>query len=247
MLNISGLNASESGMRAVLFDMDGTLVDSEKLWEVSLQQLCRRLGGELSPAVRRATVGASADNVMQIIAADLQLDLDTEQVRSLIEWLHNYTGELFKEGLPWCAGARELLDELASEQVLIGLVTNTPRVLTECALNSIGRHYFSVTVCADEVTWAKPAPEPYERAAMLLGVDPHQCLVIEDSITGAAAAEAAGCPVLVVPNDVAVPMTTRRYHVPSLAEVDMRFLNMVYTELELGRRYVPSMWKNCQL
>ena len=87
----------------------------------------------------------------------------------------------------------------------MALVTNTHRALTDKALNSIGRHYFSATVCGDEVPSGKPAPDPYLRAAALLGLAPEQCLAVEDSVTGTAAAERAGCPVLVVPNDVEVP------------------------------------------
>ena len=85
------------------------------------------------------------------------------------DWLHEFTGELFEDGLPWCDGARNLLDALAAAGVPMALVTNTRRALTEKALNSIGRHYFSVTVCGDEVTDGKPAPDPYLRAAELLG------------------------------------------------------------------------------
>ncbi len=88
------------------------------------------------------------------------------------DWLHAFTGELFEDGLPWCDGARDLLDALAAAGVPMALVTNTRRALTEKALNSIGRHYFSVTVCGDEVTDGKPAPDPYLRAAELLGMDP---------------------------------------------------------------------------
>ena len=110
----------------------------------------------------------------------------------------------------------------------------TRRALTERALNSIGRHYFSVSVCGDEVVRAKPAPDPYERAAALLGLEPGQCLAIEDSITGAAAAEDAGCPVLVVPNDVEVPATPRRRHVSSLTQVGIPQLREIYAELQLG-------------
>ena len=88
----------------------------------------------------------------------------------------------------------------------MALVTNTQRALTERALNSIGKHYFSASVCGDEVPRGKPAPDAYQRAAALLDLEPSACLAIEDSVTGTAAAESAGCPVLVVPNDVAVPL-----------------------------------------
>ncbi len=223
-----------TGMHAVLFDMDGTLVDSEKLWDISLQELYKKLGGELTPQVRDATVGGSAEGVMRIVYDDLGLEHDPVHMAASADWLHDYTAELFDGGLPWCDGAQELLDTLADAAVPMALVTNTRRALTERALNSIGRHYFSVSVCGDEVERAKPAPDPYRRAATLLGLAPDQCLAVEDSITGAAAAEDAGCPVLVVPNDVEVPTSPRRHQVSSLARVGIPQLREIYTELRLG-------------
>lgn len=223
-----------TGMHAVLFDMDGTLVDSEKLWDISLQELYKKLGGELTPQVRDATVGGSAEGVMRIVYDDLGLAHDPDHMAASADWLHDYTAELFDGGLPWCEGAQELLEILADAAVPMALVTNTRRALTERALNSIGRHYFSVSVCGDEVERAKPAPDPYRRAATLLGLAPDQCLAVEDSITGAAAAEDAGCPVLVVPNDVEVPTSPRRHHVSSLARVGIPQLREIYTELRLG-------------
>lgn len=225
-------------MRAVLWDMDGTLVDSEKLWDVSLQELYVRLGGTLSPEVRAATVGGSAEGVIRIVYDDLGLNPDPVAMAESADWLHDYTGELFDGGLPWCDGARELLEALADEAVPMALVTNTRRALAERALNSIGRQYFSVTICGDEVARGKPAPDPYRRAAILLGLEPVVCLAIEDSVTGATAAEDAGCPVLVVPNDVEVPTTSRRRHISSLAEVDLADLREIYSQLDgqLGRR-----------
>lgn len=215
--------------------MDGTLVDSEKLWDIGLQELYRRLGGELTPEVRDATVGGSADGVMRIVYTDLGLEHDPAHMAESADWLHEFTADLFDGGLPWCDGARELLDALAEGGVPMALVTNTRRALTERALNSIGRQYFSASVCGDEVVRAKPAPDPYERAAALLGLDPGQCLAIEDSVTGAAAAEDAGCPVLVVPNDVAVPATARRHQVASLSGLDIPQLLEIYADLQPGR------------
>jgi HAD superfamily hydrolase (TIGR01509 family) len=218
-------------MQAVLFDMDGTLVDSEKLWDISIHRLYSRFGSVLSPQVRDSTIGGSAEDVIRIVYDDLGLPPDPADMAQTADWLHEITGDLFDEGLPWCAGARDLLDALAAAGVPMALVTNTRRGLTERALNTIGRHYFVASVCGDEVTRGKPAPDPYRRAAALLGLEPLECLAIEDSVTGAASAEEAGCPVLVVPNDVVVPSTPRRRHIESLADVDPARLRMIYGEL----------------
>jgi HAD superfamily hydrolase (TIGR01509 family) len=223
-------------MQAVLFDMDGTLVDSEKLWDISLAALYDHHGGRLSPEVRASMVGGSAEDTIYTVYTDLGLEPDPAAMAESNRWLHDYTAELFDRGLPWCDGARELLEALAAQATPIALVTNTQRALTERALNSIGREYFSASVCGDEVPRGKPAPDAYERAAALLGLPPSACLAVEDSVAGAAAAEQAGCPVLVVPNDVAVPSSARRWHVESLADVGVPDLHRVYAELQIDER-----------
>jgi HAD superfamily hydrolase (TIGR01509 family) len=218
-------------MEAVLFDMDGTLVDSEKLWDISLAALYKELGGTLSQEVRVAMVGGSAEDTIRTVYTDLGLEQDPSAMAESDRWLHDYTAQLFDGGLPWCDGARELLEALAAEGTPMALVTNTQRALTDRALNSIGRQYFSATVCADEVPRGKPAPDLYQRAAELLGLRPDECLAIEDSVTGTAAAESAGCPVLVVPNDVEVPSGPRRRRIASLAGVSVAELRRIFAEL----------------
>jgi HAD superfamily hydrolase (TIGR01509 family) len=226
------------GMQAVLFDMDGTLVDSEKLWDISLAALYEQLGGVMTPEVRASMVGGSAQDTIHTVYTDLGLELNPVAMADSIRWLHDYTAELFDNGLPWCDGAQELLEALAAEGTPMALVTNTQRALTDRALNSIGRQYFSATVCGDEVPRGKPAPDAYLRAATLLDLSPSTCLAIEDSVTGTAAAEGAGCPVLVVPNDVAVPRGPRRRHISSLKEVAVGDLYQVFSELtsQFGER-----------
>ncbi|ADT99012.1 HAD family hydrolase [Mycolicibacterium gilvum] len=225
-------------MRAVLWDMDGTLVDSEKLWDVSLSKLYETYDAEMSRETRTALVGASAEETMVTVYTELGLDLDPAAMAESIRWLHAHTAELFDEGLPWCDGAFELLERLVAEGTPMALVTNTNRHLADRALESIGRHYFSFTVCGDEVPRGKPAPDPYLRAAELLALDPSDCLAVEDSVTGTAAAERAGCAVLVVPNDVPVPGGLRRRHVQTLADLGPADLRRIHAEItrELGER-----------
>jgi HAD superfamily hydrolase (TIGR01509 family) len=236
IFTVRGTHDRIAVMQAVLFDMDGTLVDSEKLWDISLTALYDELGGRLTPTVRASMVGGSADDTMQTVYTDL--GLDPAAMAESIRWLHDYTAALFDDGLPWCDGAQDLLEALASEGTPMALVTNTQRELTDRALNSIGRQYFSATVCGDEVPRGKPAPDAYLRAAALLDLPPDLCLAIEDSVTGTAAAEGAGCPVLVVPNDVAVPVGPRRSHISSLADVGVADLRRIFDELnsEFGER-----------
>jgi beta-phosphoglucomutase-like phosphatase (HAD superfamily) len=205
--------------------MDGTLVDSEKLWDVSLTALYQSFGGAMSRETRASLVGASAEETMVTVYAELGLEPDPEAMVESIRWLHGHTAELFDGGLPWCDGAREM-----------ALVTNTQRELAERALNSIGRQYFSVTVCGDEVPNGKPAPDPYLRAAELLGLAPADCLAVEDSVTGTAAAESAGCAVLVVPNDVPVPGGPRRRHADTLLALDVADLRRIHLEIDRDLR-----------
>lgn len=229
-------------MKAVLFDMDGTLVDSEKLWDIAMAELYAKYGAVMTSEVRDSTVGGSAQDVIRIVYADLGLTPDPHQMAATADWLHEITGELFEAGLPWCEGAPELLEALAAAEIPMALVTNTRRSLTERALDSIGRGYFAASVCGDEVPRGKPAPDAYRRGAELLGRTPAQCLAIEDSVTGAASAEEAGCPVLVVPNDVAVPPSVRRRHVDSLAGLDVAGLRSIFSELQSAS--TTPAWNN---
>ena len=188
--------------KAVLFDMDGTLVDSEKLWDVAMHAFYAQKGGVLTDAVRETTVGGSAENVMRIVYDDLGLDPTPESMAESADWLHVYTGELFEQGLPWRPGAQELLETLAASGIPLALVTNTRRTLTEQALKTIGSHYFTVTVCGDEVPDGKPHPAPYLRAAELLGVAAEDCLAIEDSERGVVSASRAGLVVAAIPGEL---------------------------------------------
>lgn len=207
---------SSVGPAAILWDMDGTLVDSEKVWTVSIVDTARWLGGELSPGAREEMVGGDMADTLVILFDDLGLAPDPDRMDAAERWLTARTAELFAAGLPARPGAVEALRTVRAAGWPTALVTNTARALTEVALDGIGRAHFTVTVCGDEVPRGKPDPDPYLRAAELLGVPAEACLAVEDSPTGALSAARAGAAVLVVPCDVPVPDGPGRLHRASL-------------------------------
>jgi HAD superfamily hydrolase (TIGR01509 family) len=137
-------------------------------------------------------------------------------------WLTGRMVRLFRAGLPWRPGALEALRSVRDAGVPTALVTSTERQLTEIALDAIGREFFDLSICGDEVDGKnKPHPWPYQLAAELLAVDPRDCVAIEDSVTGTTSAETAGCMVLVVPAEAPVPPAERRVFRDSLVGVGM--------------------------
>ncbi|TYQ10395.1 UNVERIFIED_ORG: HAD superfamily hydrolase (TIGR01509 family) [Gordonia westfalica J30] len=183
---------------AVLWDMDGTLLDSEPIWDIAMADLATRHGIVMTRELRESTLGNSLPDALAKVHDAAGLSADERDPDADGRWTLDRVNELFAEDLPWRPGAREALDLVADAGIPMVLVTNTVRELTEVALETIGRHRFAATVCGDEVAVGKPAPDPYVRAAELLGFSTAECLAVEDSPTGAQAASTAGCPTLVV-------------------------------------------------
>ncbi|AOW92715.1 HAD family hydrolase [Rhodococcus sp. WMMA185] len=204
------------GPEGILWDMDGTLLDSEKIWDVAMRELSVHLGGPMTTETRQKTIGASSVNALEIVFDSLGLDRDPHALAEAKEWVFSRVEELFGDGIPWRPGARDALLAVRAGGFRSALVTNTERRLTDRALDTLGREHFDHSVCGDEVALGKPNPDPYLRGAELLGLDPSQCLAIEDSPTGVASAQAAGCMVLVVPCEVAVPAAPGRVFRESL-------------------------------
>lgn len=187
---------------AVLFDMDGTLTDSEKLWTLALQEVAASHGGVISTPTREQMVGQDMWATIDLLHAELALSVDPV---TTADQLTTATLAVFRAGLPWKPGARELLAAVRSAGLRTALVTATHRKLVTVALDTLGADSFDVVVCGDEVNRNKPDPEPYRRALELLGVTADRALAIEDSPAGSTSAAAAGLPVLVVPSEMPVP------------------------------------------
>jgi HAD superfamily hydrolase (TIGR01509 family) len=195
----------EGRLQAVLFDMDGTLVETEELWGEAMAALAGRLGGELSAGAREQTVGTSMRVAMSILYADLGVQRSEADLLADARWVENETAALMtSRGMPWRPGARELLTAVRAAGLATALVTTTPRRVATIVLDRItaelGASPFDVTVCGDEVPARKPDPAPYLQAMATLDLGSRACLVIEDSAVGVAAGLAAGAAVLGVPS-----------------------------------------------
>ncbi|MEO3780258.1 HAD family phosphatase [Micromonospora sp. B11E3] len=206
----------------MLFDMDGTLVDSEKLWDVALQELAAVYGGSLSDAARRAMVGTSMADSMRLLHDDLGQPHRDPQASA--DWIHERILGLFRTGLRWRPGALALLRAVRAAGIPTALVTSSVRPLVEVALDTLGRDSFDAVVCGDEVDEAKPHPEPYLTAARLLGVPIARCVAIEDSPAGVASALAAGAAVLAVPAEVPIAPADGVRQLESLTGADVELL-----------------------
>jgi HAD superfamily hydrolase (TIGR01509 family) len=187
----------------VLFDMDGTLVQTEEFWGRAMAELAAQLGGKMSDEARAQTIGSTMRHSMQVLHADLGLVRTEEQLQADARWVEDRTAELMAEGIHWQPGARELITAVREAGLTTALVTTTPRRLAEIVLRSIrsdlGSDPFDLTVCGDEVPVRKPDPAPYLQAMAALGVEQAGCVVVEDSAAGIASGLAAGVAVLGVP------------------------------------------------
>jgi HAD superfamily hydrolase (TIGR01509 family) len=214
---------SARSLAGVLFDMDGTLVDSEKLWDVGLASLAQEYGGVLSAQARARMVGSSMIDSMTILHDDI--GQPWRDPGTSVEALEERVKDLFGTDLVWRPGAVDLLAALKAAGVPMALVTATRRHLTEVALRTIGPANFGVVVCGDDVDETKPHPMPYLTAAAALGVDVRRCVAIEDSPNGITSALAAGAVVVAVPSEVDLSHLRGVTHVDSLTEVDLGFLD----------------------
>ena len=206
---------------AVLWDMDGTLVDTEPYWVESEFELIEEHGGAWSQEHAMNLVGndllVSASYIHQHSGIDLEPAV-------IVEELLDRVVRRVNRAVPWRPGAVELLRDLREHGVRCALVTMSYRRFVAPILQGLPPDTFEVVVTGDSVSQGKPHPEPYTKAAAILGVDPEHTIAIEDSNTGARSAEAAGCTVLVVQNHVPVLPGERRVFADSL--VGMRVADL---------------------
>jgi HAD superfamily hydrolase (TIGR01509 family) len=209
---------------AVLFDMDGLLIDSEPLWSVAEIELAERLGGRWGDDIKAAVVGTRLDLAVPTILEWYDAPRSTADVAAAMSFLLDRMVELFHDDLPLMPGALELVDGVRSLGVKTALVSSSYRVLMTAALEVLGADRFDATLAGDEVTHGKPSPEPYLTVCEQLGVRPEDCVVVEDAMSGIESAEAAGATVVAVPFVAPIAAAPRRLVVPSLADVTADWL-----------------------
>lgn len=209
-------------LAAVLWDMDGLLVDSEPLWTQAEIALATELGGAWSDQLKAAIAGTRLDVAVPAILEHYGCPTDPASVAWASRYLLDRMVALYAENPPLLDGAAQLLTAVAEAGLPQALVSSSYRVLVDAVL-AHGYGPFAVTLSGDEVGHGKPHPEPYLTAAAALGVDPRSCVVLEDSAAGVLAGEAAGCAVVAVPSvpGVTVLETPRTQVRRSLAEVDL--------------------------
>jgi HAD superfamily hydrolase (TIGR01509 family) len=184
-------------IEAVVFDLDGLLLDSEQVWDEVREELVRERGGRWHDRAQKDMMGMSSPEWSGYMHEQLGLTASPEEIAA--EVVRRMEAR-YRERLPIVPGAREAVERLAARSRL-GLASSSNRPLIDLALDISGlASYFRTTVSSEEVARGKPAPDVYLEAAKRLGVDPANAAAIEDSHNGILSAAAAGMSVVTIPN-----------------------------------------------
>jgi HAD superfamily hydrolase (TIGR01509 family) len=182
---------------AVVFDLDGLLLDTEQLWDEVREELARERGGRWPATAQRDMMGMSSPEWSRYMHDTVGLSESPEEISAEVVLRMQAR---YRESLPLIDGAVEAVQRLASRWPL-GLASSSNRELIDLALAASGLDlYFAATVSSEEVAAGKPAPDVYLEAARRLAVDPARCAAVEDSHNGIRSAKAAGMRVVAIPN-----------------------------------------------
>lgn len=213
-------------LQAVLFDMDGLLVDTEPQWFAAESATVGQLGGVWGKQQQVDLLGSNLPVAARYMIEYTGSPHDVPTVMQML--LENMTARLVAD-VTFQPGAFELLDELSEAGIPVALVTSSVRAHVDVVLAQLPSNPFLHQVTADDVTNLKPHPEPYLTALELLGVSGGAVVVLEDSPAGVSAAEAAGCHVVAVPSVVPIESAPRRHVVDSLTSIDLGVLEDLVT------------------
>ncbi len=216
--------------QAVLFDMDGTLVDTEPLWLTCETELTGRYGYKWSESDQAHCLGGPLDRVGKYMS-ELTNSMNPEFfTNTLIDLM----AEKLHKGAPLMAGAQELIELFLSINLPLALVSASPRILVDAVLENLPAHEFEISISSDDVKNVKPHPEGYLRAAQKLGVPIENCLILEDSLTGVTAALESSACVVAVPHLVEIKEGPRLAVTNSLADLSLPVLQ------DLAKRWLSN-------
>jgi HAD superfamily hydrolase (TIGR01509 family) len=211
---------------AVLWDMDGTLIDSEPYWLASESAFATAHNSTWGHDDGLGVIGMSLYESSKLLKARVGSSLEPQQI---IDQITDGVLQQLEQAIPWRPGARELLKLLRDNNVKTALVTGSMHRMAQQVADQIGFDAFDVIVGGDDVINGKPHPESYLMAARMLGVEPTECVAFEDSLTGITAAEAAGTKAVGIPHIVEIPMTEGRVLWPTLEGVSMGKLRELFS------------------
>jgi sugar-phosphatase len=209
---------NQSNIEAVIFDMDGVLIDSEPLWKIAMFDVFSSLGSTLTAQDFQRTVGLRIDQVVEYWNHEDQWEID--DIHSVVNQIIDRMVVLISENPYPLPGVIDTLDYLSKTDIKIGLATSSPQRLINTVLKYLHiAHYFDAVHSAEFERYGKPHPEVYLKTAESLGVKPNKCLVIEDSLNGVISGKAAMMRVVCIPEKTHVPN-------PKLIVADFHFNSM---------------------
>lgn len=210
---------------AVLWDMDGTLIDSEPYWLASESAFAAAHDSSWGQDDGLGVIGMSLYESSKLIKERVGSSLEPQQI---IDQITDGVLSQLERSIPWRPGARELLKLLRDNNVKTALVTGSMHRMAKKVADQIGFEAFDVIIGGDDVVMGKPHPESYLKAASILGVDPTHCVALEDSLTGITAAEAAGTKAIGIAHIVEIPAAEGRILWPTLKGVQMDDLRALF-------------------
>lgn len=222
---------TEQNLAAVLWDMDGTLIDSEPLWLEAELAILDRYGIPMTPQLRDSLIGSGLWDAAESFR-ELGVPLSADEI--VAEWAVHVGAGLASTEPAWRPGAPELLASLVDAGIPCALVTMSVRTLAEQVVRLLPAGTFSTIVAGDEVDHAKPHPEPYLRGAAALGVPIEQCIALEDSLTGLRSAVASGAVAIGLPNLVSLRGSSAHALWSTLHGTDAQILRSQFAALRGG-------------
>jgi HAD superfamily hydrolase (TIGR01509 family) len=210
---------------AVLWDMDGTLIDSEPYWLASESEFAASHNSRWGHDDGLGVIGMSLYESSMLLKERVGSSLEPQQI---IDQITDGVLSQLEVSIPWRPGARELLKLLRENRIKTALVTGSMHRMAQKVVDQIGFDAFDVVIGGDDVVNGKPNPDSYLLAAKLLGVDPTHCVAFEDSLIGITAAESARTKAVGIPHIVEIPAAEGRILWPTLSGVTMEDLRGIF-------------------